>query len=175
MARRSLVPLIPALLVVFSAAAHAQTPPLLLVEDTDYLEFGGELGIMNYAGTPLWGGHVTRNVTRWLAGEVAVHAARAHEGPLPLERFGTVTADVRIGGRLPIAGGAPDFLMVFGTVGAARAYGLSYRYSPVVGFGVQGRPEPGLPLGWRVDFQRLTNGWALNGGVRMTFGIVIVP
>jgi hypothetical protein len=175
MPRRNVALLVPVLLIAFTTAAGAQTRPLVIVEDAETLEIGGDFGLMKFDGGPVWGGHVTRNVTRWMAGEVSVHGAHSHDGPVRSDAFGSVTANLRIGGRVTFVAREPHELIVFGTVGAARAFGLSYRYSPVVGVGVQDQGDSRTPVAWRVDFQRLTNGWALDDGVRLTFGIVIVP
>lgn len=174
MARR-VVALVPLLVTVFGSVAGAQTRPLVIVEDTETYEFGGHFGTMSFVtGTPLWGAQVTRNVTSWIAGEVGVHVA-PDIGEIPHGSVGTVTASLRIGARVPIVfDGEPVRVRVFGTAGAARGFGLSYRYTPVLGFGVQGQPPSRLPLAWRVDVQRLTSGRPLDGGVRITFGIVIL-
>jgi len=167
MTRRMVPSLVPILLLVLADAAAAQTQPLRITQDTEYLEFGGDVGMFNLMGWGMVGGHVTRNYTNWLAGEAALHGFTG-DAALPAPAYAVFAAEARLQGRV-----ASDRL-AFVTVGVARAFGLSYRYSPVVGVGMQSATRAGS-AGWRVDLQRFPSGRDLYGGGRLMIGFVVAP
>ena len=174
MRRRMTASLVPVLVTLCVGTADAQTVhPLRIVQDTEYVEVGADVGVLNLDGWGLWGAHVTRNHTDWLAGEVAVHGSREQgKRYLPVPGYAMFVADARLGGRA--SDGRGGDLMYFGTVGLAGAAGLSYRYSPMVGFGMQSVVRPG-DGGWRFDVQRFPRGHEQYGGFRAMVGLVIAP
>src|SRR5471032_1747425 len=89
--------LVPVLVLLLARTAGAQSRPLEIVRDTPVLEFGGEIGFLNFMGWSLAGGHVTRNYADWLAGEVGFHGApRDDKTSVPVPGYAMFIADVRL-------------------------------------------------------------------------------
>jgi hypothetical protein len=156
--------------------SDAQTSggPLRIVPDFDDVEIGVDLGAIlgeNYRNWLLLGGRFTRNFTRWLAAEAALHAGSGEDvvAGRSLGRCSQFTTDARIGGWIE------NKVLVFGTAGVAGATGLSYGYSPFLGIGVHGREAQRLggSIGWRAEIQRYIRGPAWGDGHRLTAGIVV--
>jgi hypothetical protein len=163
---RRVMSLVPVLTLVLARMAAAQTSPLHLVPDPPVAEIGADLGVFNFMGWSLFGGHVTHNYTGWLAGEAGLHGASGDERTA-VPGYAVFVADVRLQGQID------DRRLGFVTVGAARAFGLSYEYSPVLGLGMQSTWKRGS-AGWRFDAQWFPRGKDLYGGNRVMLGLVLV-
>ena len=168
MTRRTVASFALVFATILMGSAAAQTRSLRIVQDAESIEFGGDIGVYNLMGWSFAGGHVTRNYTSWLAGELSLHGARKDgEANVPAPGNAIFVAAARFQGRVDRG------RIAFATVGIARAFGLSYRHSPVLGLGMQSAVKSG-DVGWRIDFQRFTRGQDLYGGGRLMGGIVIV-
>jgi len=170
MTRMVVTALVLTFVLVRPAVAQPGEESLRLTPDFDWVEIGVDFGIApmllgdDGSTRGLVGGRVTRNHTKWLAGEVALHHGYSNE---QLGAFNQLAANARMGGWID------NRILVFGTAGVVAATGLSYRCSPLLGFG--GEWIDGDGFGGRVEIQRFIRGWQDGDGLRLTVGFVIRP
>jgi hypothetical protein len=137
---------------------------------TAALEVSADLGVFGLSPShPSGVGiHLTRNYSPVLAMEVGVTGEQTNS-----ERPGHVL--VTVNGRFQ----APDFIMgrsAFLTVGIGGAAGLTYRYSPLIGLGIQRTihdPFLGTWFGLRLELQRFVNGERRRDRTRLMLGALV--
>ena len=157
------------ILFAFPAGGAAQSMPRPTALDPPTLEVGTDLSIFGLgdASPSGVGIHVTRNY----GATVALEIGAAGEQGYSTKRGHVLAA---INGRLQVYDAASRRTR-FLTLGIARASGLSYAYSPLLGLGVQRMSADtlfGASFGLRVDLQRFFLGEKNKDRTRLVVGAV---
>ena len=160
-----------ATLFIFAADdASAQTMfhgGIASAQRTPTIEVGADLSLFNLMGLTGSGVHVTRNYGKTVALEASVTGA-GNTLNTPAHSLVVVSARLQESGSRV---GRRRFL----TFGVARASGLSYTISPMIGIGGQSLSREvfrTFRFGFRVDLQYFPRGEDLYGRGRLTVGIV---
>ena len=155
-------------LLAFAASSGAQ--PVVTSADTPALEVSGDLGVFGLSPhhpTGL-GIHVTRNYSPVLGMEVGVTGEQRNS-----ERPGNVL--ITVNGRFRV----PDVITgrdIFATLGVGRASGMTFRYSPMIGLGIQKTvhdPLAGAWFGLRLELQRFVRGERRRDRTRLVVGAFV--
>jgi hypothetical protein len=159
-----------ATLSLLTVADTSGAQPVLTTSNTPTVEVSAALGTFGLSPHQPSGigVHVTRNYSPVVALEVGVTGEQTNS-----ERPGHVL--VTVDGRFQ----APDFITgrsAFLTVGIGRASGLTYRYSPLIGLGIQRTihdPLLGTWFGLRLELQQFVNGERRRDRTRLLLGALV--
>jgi hypothetical protein len=157
------------MLFVFPAGGAAQPRSHTTTADPPTVEIAGDVSIFGIgdAFPSGVGMHITRNYGAAVALEIGATGEQGYS-----TKRGHVLA--AINGRLQVYDAASRRAR-FVTLGIARASGLSYRYSPLLGLGVQRMSSDslfGASFGLRVDLQRFFLGERNKDRTRLVVGAV---
>ena len=157
------------IVLVIPAASAAQSAPRATAVDPPRLEVGTDLSIFGLGETAASGVgmHVTRNYGGIVALEIGATGEQGYS-----TKHGHILATIN--GRLQVYDAAARRTR-FLTLGIARASGLSYAYSPLLGLGMQRMAADsvfGTSFGLRVDLQRFFLGERDKDRTRLVIGAV---
>jgi hypothetical protein len=127
-------------------------------EDRPKLEIAGTFGLASLFGSGPAGVRVTRRLSPWVSLEVgADRQEQWNLGPAYRLLNGSVRLSAPFEPRRGPASITEGPGSVFVTLGVARASGLPWQVSPMIGLGIQS-PYVGEVLALRFEYQRFTQG-----------------
>jgi hypothetical protein len=161
---RSITFMVAGLIIVGASPVYAQWAPRLGTVEPPVAEVGATVGLWNFDNWNMSGGRFTTNHKNWLATEASFDFRRV-DALAP--GYGVLLVNTRLLAHHPWRPAS-----VFVTLGVARAWGLSYPVSPMIGVGAQSHWAGGL-LAVRGDFQFFPAGKELRGRGRLMLGVAI--